>query len=77
MNRAKFVVRWKDQDGNDRRREYDKEPEARKARDWLIANGAPTADVAVKMGEREYASTVKTEESSMFPGAQPVQGNLL
>jgi len=76
MQRPKFVARWTDQDGKNRRREYVDEKEARKARDWLLEKGAPSADVAIKMGEREY-TTDKTESSSMFPGAQPVQENLL
>ncbi len=76
MQYLKYIVRWTDQDGENHRREYDDEKDARKARDWLLENGAPSADVAIKMGEREY-TTDKTESSSMFPGAQPVQENLL
>jgi len=76
MQRPKFVVRWTDQDGKNRRREYDDEKEARKARDWLLEKETPNAKAAIKQGEREY-TTDKTESSSMFPGAQPVQENLL
>lgn len=56
MQRLKFVVRWSDTDGKSHRKSYDAEKEARKARDWLLANGAPNADVAISMGDREYAT---------------------
>lgn len=76
MQRPKFVVRWDDRDGKKHRREYDKELEARKARDWLLLNGAPSADIAIKMGERETSTT--PPESSMFPTKEaPIQQNFI
>lgn len=68
MQRPKFVVRWTDQDGKNQRREYDTEPEARKARDWLIKNNAPSVDMAIQMGGREISKTA--EPSSMFPAKE-------
>lgn len=63
MQHLKFVVRWTDAEGKSHRKEYDTEPAARKARQWLIDNGAPTADVAVSINGKEH------QESSVFPGA--------
>lgn len=76
MQRLKFVVRWTDADGKNHRKEYDAEKDARKAKDWLIDNGATSVDVAVSMGDREIAS--KPAESSMFPAKEPpVQQNFI
>lgn len=72
MQRPKFVVRWTDQDGNDKRREYDAEKDARKAKDWLIDNGAASVDIAIRVGGREVNSA--SPEPSMFPTKEaPVQ----
>lgn len=76
MQHLKFITRWTDLEGKEHRKEYATEKDARKARDYMLERGAPSADVAVKMGEREYVDG-KSEPSSMFPGAQPVQENLL
>lgn len=43
----KLSVRWTDQDGKERRKEYDNQADAVKARDWLLNNGADDADIAV------------------------------
>lgn len=32
---------------------YDNEPDARKAKQWLLDNGAPSVDIAVALGGRE------------------------
>lgn len=64
MQRLKFVVRWTDADGKNHRKEYDTEKEARKARDWLNDNGATSVDVAISMGDREYASKPDEEKAA-------------
>lgn len=56
MQRLKFVVRWTDADGKSHRKEYDVEKDARKAKDWLIDNGATSVDIAISMGNREIAT---------------------
>lgn len=47
MDQVKLAVRWIDKDGKEHRKEYDDEPTARKARDWVLVNGAVSADIAV------------------------------
>lgn len=45
----KYIIRWKDRDGNEYRREYTDEAEALKAQKWLNDNGARTVDFAVQV----------------------------
>lgn len=45
MNKLKLI--WTDQNGKLQTREFDTEPEARKARDWLREKGADDVDMAV------------------------------
>lgn len=59
MDKIKYVVRWTDQNGQNRRREYDDEPTARKARDWIQENGDEDADYAVILNN--------SPETPMFP----------
>lgn len=47
-----LVVRWLDQDGNERTKVYKKEPDARKAKDWLLSNGVKNVDIAVRLIRR-------------------------
>ena len=44
----KLIVRWTDNKGEYREKEYQDEKTARKARDWLIENGALDADIAIR-----------------------------
>lgn len=46
----KFVVRWTDAAGNEQRKEYSHEPDARKAKAWLIDRGAKGVDIAISTG---------------------------
>lgn len=53
MNGVKFNVRWNDLDGKPHAKQYDTEPDARKARKWLEDKGITDVDVAIVMGRRE------------------------
>ena len=53
MHNIKLVVRWNDKEGKSHRREYDDEPKARKARDWLMENGASDVDIAISSNRGE------------------------
>lgn len=67
MQHLKFVVRWTDRDGKNHSKEYGDDPSARKAKQWLLDNGALSVDVAVSMGKREYPAN----GGAIPPGAQP------
>lgn len=54
MQHLKFVVRWSDSDGKNHSKTYPSEPEARKAKAWLLERGAVSVDIAVSMGDREF-----------------------
>jgi hypothetical protein len=70
MQHLKFIVRWSDQEGNNKRKEYDSEPAARKAKQWLLDNGAASVDVAVQMGGREYKGSGGAIPSNAEPGIE-------
>lgn len=57
----KFVVRWTDAVGNEQRKEYSHEPDARKAKAWLIDRGAKGADIAISTGDRLHNVKDKPE----------------
>lgn len=67
MKNVKFVVRWTDADGKNHSKSYDDEPAAKKAKQWLLDNGATSVDVAVSMGGREY----KANGGAIPEGAKP------
>ena len=54
MQHLSFVVRWSDADGKNHSKRYPNEPEARKAKAWLLERGATSVDIAVSMGGREF-----------------------
>ena len=70
MQHLKFIVRWSDQEGKNHRKEYDDEPAARKAKQWLLDNGAASADIAVQMGSREYRSSGGPIPEGAKPGIE-------
>ena len=53
MRGIKFIVRWTDNAGKNKSKEYSEEIEARKAKQWLLDRGAADADIAIQMGGRE------------------------
>ena len=57
----KFVVRWTDAHGNERRKEYSHELDARKAKTWLIDRGAKDVDIAISIGDRLHNIKDKPE----------------
>jgi len=67
MQHLKFVVRWTDKEGGEHRKDYGDEPQARKAKQWLLDNGALSADIAVSINNKEY----RTNGGAIPPGAQP------
>lgn len=67
MQHLKFVVRWSDADGKNHSKTYASEPEARKAKAWLLERGAASVDIAVAMGDREF----KQNGGAIPDGAQP------
>lgn len=54
MKNVSFVVRWTDGDGKNHKKGYNDEPAARKAKEWLLNNGATSVDIAISMNGREY-----------------------
>ncbi len=70
MQHLKFIVRWEDRDGKPQRKEYDSEPAARKAKQWLLDNGAASADIAVSINNREYAASNGAIPSGAKPGIE-------
>lgn len=69
MNNVSFVVRWTDKDGNNHSKTYTDEPAARKAKAWVLDNGATSADIAVSMSGREYKGGGAIPEGSK-PGIE-------
>lgn len=67
MKNVSFVVRWTDAEGKNHSKSYDDERAARKAKEWLLDNGAVSVDVAVSMNGREY----KGGGGAIPEGAQP------
>lgn len=63
MQGVKYSVRWTDASGEHHTKQYDKEPDARKARKWLDENGATSVDIAIVIGGKP----------SVIPDAQPKQ----
>lgn len=47
MNSVTFIVRWLDKDGKKHSKPYSDELTARKAKQWLIRNGASGVDIAI------------------------------
>lgn len=56
-----LVLRWKDKDGKEHRKEYDARQSAdvAKAKRWLLDNGAKDVDVAVKIERKGNTSETK------------------
>lgn len=71
----KFVVRWKDADGNEQRKEYSHEPDARKAKAWLIDRGAKDVDIAISTGDRLHSVKDKPEVEPPKQHYQPMFGD--
>ena len=53
MQNLKFVVRWTDPNGKTHKKEYDDEKSATKAKQWVLDQGAASADVAVLLVKKE------------------------
>lgn len=68
MNNLKFVVRWVDREGRDQTKIYPSEKEARKARDWLLDNGAKNADYAIRIKNKDHAG-------GMFPSSEDTEAD--
>lgn len=69
MKNVQFVVRWTDAEGKNHSKSYDDEPAARKAKQWLLDNGAVSVDVAVSMNGREYKG--RSDGGAIPEGAKP------
>ena len=54
MRHHKFVVRWTDAAGKNHSKEYESEPAAKKAKQWLLDQGAVSVDIAVSIGGKVY-----------------------
>ena len=53
MQNLKFVVRWTDPSGKTHKKEYDDEKSARRAKEWVLNQGATSADIAVLLVKKE------------------------
>ncbi len=69
MQHLSFVVRWTDKDGKHHSKQYSDEPAAKKAKAWLVDNGADSIDIAVAVGKKEY----RTNGGAIPAGAEPGQ----
>lgn len=70
MQHLKFVVRWTDKEGKNHSKTYGDEPAARKAKTWLLDNGAVSVDIAIAMGDREYRSNGGPIPEGAEPGLE-------
>ena len=52
MMDVQFIVRWNDE-GKVHSRAYDDENVARKAKKWLMENGAQNIDIAVRINKKQ------------------------
>ena len=52
MMDIQFIVRWNDE-GKAHSRIYDDENVARKAKKWLMENGAQNVDIAVRINKKQ------------------------
>lgn len=71
----KFVVRWTDAHGNEQHKEYSHEPDARKAKAWLIDRGAKGVDIAISIGDRLHSVKDKPEVQPPKQHYQPMFGD--
>ena len=53
MMDVQFIVRWNDGGGRPHSRIYDDENVARKAKKWLMENGAQNIDIAVRINKKQ------------------------
>lgn len=53
MMDVQFIVRWNDVGGKAHSRIYDDENVARKAKKWLMENGAQNIDIAVRINKKQ------------------------
>lgn len=54
--RGNFVVRWEDSRGTYHSKQYATEADARKAKQWLLDNGATSVDIAIQLNDRTIGS---------------------
>ena len=52
MMNCTFTVRWSGKDGVPHHKSYDSETEARRAKQWLLDNGALSVDIAVRVNNK-------------------------
>lgn len=57
-----FVVRWEDNNGEQHRREYTTETDARKAKKWLLDNGATSVDIAIQINNKAVGTLSEKEK---------------
>ena len=53
MMDVQFIVRWNDGGGKAHSRIYDDENVARKAKKWLMENGAQNIDIDVRINKKQ------------------------
>lgn len=56
MNPSAFILRWEDSRGTHHSKQYTAEADARKARKWLLENGAVSVDIAVRINNKTVGS---------------------
>lgn len=54
--RGDFIVRWQEKDGTQHTKRYPDEAAARRARQWLLDNGAPSVDIAIRINDKTVGS---------------------
>lgn len=54
--RGDFVVRWQEKDGTQHTKRYPDEAAARRAKQWLLDNGALSVDIAIRINDKTVGS---------------------
>ena len=63
-----YTVRWSDKDGAAHQKTYRNEAEARRAKKYLLENGAPSVDIAVRINDKQIGMLKDARK-------QPVESN--
>lgn len=54
--RGDFIVRWQGKDGAQHTKRYPDEAAARRAKQWLLDNGALSVDIAIRINDKTVGS---------------------
>lgn len=62
--RGDFIVRWQEEDGTQHTKRYTDEAVARRAKQWLLDNGALSVDIAIRINDKTVSSLGDKEKSA-------------